>query len=227
MKKLICLLTFLLLAVFTVYSQADAVTVNLEAFTKIKAYDGLSVNLIKSNENKAVINGANTQKVTVFVDEGVLKVRMQLDRMFSGFRTKVSIHHTEELVVIDVNREAKITSAETMLQKVLELSAQDGGEIAVKAEVEQMLIKAVMGGVVTTTGNSDLQDVLINTGGVYNGKEFQTKFSTITVNAGSKAEIFATDYVKASVKAGGEVIVHGDPTKMDEKTIFGGKITRM
>ena len=47
------------------------------------------------------------------------------------------------------------------------------------------------------------------------------------MNAGSRAEIFASDYVKATVKAGGEVLVYGDPAKMEEKTVFGGKITRM
>ncbi|MGB5319757.1 MAG: DUF2807 domain-containing protein, partial [Eudoraea sp.] len=41
------------------------------------------------------------------------------------------------------------------------------------------------------------------------------------------AEIYASDYLKATVKAGGEVLVYGDPSKMDEKTVFGGKVTRM
>jgi hypothetical protein len=39
--------------------------------------------------------------------------------------------------------------------------------------------------------------------------------------------VFASDYVKAAVKAGGEVMVYGNPAKMEEKTVFGGKITRM
>ena len=108
-----------------------------------------------------------------------------------------------------------------------EVKAQEGGEIVINAEVEQMLIKSVSGGVITATGFSDNQDVAINTGGSYSGKNFKTKFTTVNVNAGSMAEIFATDYVKATVKAGGEVMVYGDPAKMDEKTVFGGKIRRM
>ena len=110
---------------------------------------------------------------------------------------------------------------------MIELKAQEGGELRIKAEVEQMLIRSVSGGVIAATGTSDVQDVAINTGGSYLGKEFKTKFTTVNVNAGSNAEIFASDYVKATVKAGGEVLVYGDPTKMDEKTVFGGKVTRM
>ena len=89
------------------------------------------------------------------------------------------------------------------------------------------MIKSVTGGVITASGSSDNQDVAINTGGVYEGKDFITKFTTVNVNAGSRAEIFASDYVKATVKAGGEVQVYGDPGKMDEKTVFGGKVIRM
>ncbi|TFG75796.1 MAG: DUF2807 domain-containing protein, partial [Flavobacteriales bacterium] len=95
------------------------------------------------------------------------------------------------------------------------------------AKVEQLLIKTVTGGIIEARGSSNLQDVVINTGGVYNGKDFKTKFTTVNVNAGSRAEINASDYVKASVKAGGEVLVYGDPAKMEEKTVFGGKIRRM
>jgi hypothetical protein len=47
------------------------------------------------------------------------------------------------------------------------------------------------------------------------------------VNAGSSAEIYASDYVKATVKAGGEVLVYGNPQKMEEKTVFGGRIKKM
>ncbi len=226
MKYFVLVLSFLAMG-SAALAQEDEVTIALSPYSEIKAYDGLSVKLIRSTENKAVIKGANTQKVTTDLENGVLKVRMQLDRIFSGFRTKVELYHAQDLLVIDVNREAKINADGTMKQNVLELSAQDGGEIEVNAQVEQLLVKAVLGGMVTANGTSDLQDVVINTGGVYNGKGFKTKFSTITVNAGSRAEIFATDYVKASVKAGGEVLVHGDPAKMDEKTFFGGKITRM
>jgi len=90
-----------------------------------------------------------------------------------------------------------------------------------------LLIKAVTGGVINAVGNSDNQDVQINTGGVYKGKDLKTKFTTVNVNAGSSAEINATSYVKVSVKAGGTVYVYGDPDKMEEKTVFGGKIERM
>jgi len=226
MKQLL-LLIILVLGSEMIWSQDEKISQSLDKFTELKAFDGISVNLIKSSENKAVITGANTKKVAIVNNSGVLKIRMEIDKLFSGYRTFVDLYYTQDLVVIDVNEDARISSEQTLEQDVLEVKAQEGGEIVINAQVEQMLIKSVTGGIITATGSSDNQDVAINTGGIYEGKDFKTKFTTVNVNAGSSAEIFATDYVKATVKAGGEVLVYGDPSKMDEKTVFGGKIKRM
>jgi len=206
---------------------AQKITRELDAFTEVKAFDGLSVNLIRSDANRIVISGDNTEKVAVVNNDGILKLRMEIDMIFSGYRTFIDLYYTDPLLVIDVNEDARITSTGLMKQGVLELKAQEGGELVMQAEVEQLLIKAVTGGVITATGNSHNQDVAINTGGVYNGRDFRTKFSTVNVNAGSMAEIYASDYVKATVKAGGEVLVYGNPQKMEEKTVFGGRIKKM
>lgn len=225
MKKVLLLL---MLFVFqTISAQNEERVQDLKKFTEVKGFDGLSINLIKSDVNKAVVTGENVYKVDLVNNDGVLKIRMTLDKIFSGYKTFVDLYYTEKLVIIDVNEDARITSEEIIKQDILELKAQEGGELNINAEVEQLLVKTVTGGVVKTKGTSDLQDVMINTGGVYEGKNLKTKFSTVNVNAGSRAEIHAFDYVKATVKAGGEVLVYGDPAKMEEKTVFGGTVTRM
>ena len=225
MKHIIVLLFLCGLQIMN--AQESKVTKSLDRFSELKGFDGLSINLIKSSENKAVISGENTDKVAIVNNDGILKIRMQIGKIFSGYKTFVDIYYTEKLVVIDVNEDARITSEGIIKQDVLELKAQEGGELIVTAEVEQMLIKSVSGGVIKTSGSSDLQDVQINTGGVYEGKNFKTKFSTVNVNAGSRAEIYASEYVRAAVKAGGEVLVHGNPPKLEEKTVFGGVIKKV
>ena len=224
--KFLRILFFLSLTLAVANAQ-QKVTQELQQFSEVKVYDGLSVKLVRSDVNKAVITGANTNKVALVKSDGVLKIRMEIDKLFAGYRTFVELHYSQPLLVIDVNEDARISSEKTIKQQVLELKAQEGGELDITAEVEQMLIKSVTGGIINARGLSDLQDVAINTGGIYYGKNFKTKFSTVNVNAGSTAEIYATDYAKVTVKAGGEVLVYGDPAKMDEKTVFGGRIKRM
>lgn len=226
MKKLV-LFIFLFIGLQTSYAQNEKITKDLQKFTEIKGFDGISINLIRSDVNKAVITGVNTDKVAIVNTNGILRIRMEITRIFSGYKTFVDIYHTEALLVVDVNEDARITSKDVIKQNVLELKAQEGGEIFVSAQVDQLLIKTVSGGIVTAKGSSDNQDVIINTGGIYKGKDFKTKFTTVNVNAGSTADIYATDYVRAAVKAGGTVNVYGNPSKMEEKTVFGGKIIRM
>ncbi len=226
MKRLVLFL-IIWAGALSLQSQEGKVSQNLKSFNELKVFDGLSVNLIRSDKNQAVITGANTSKVALVNTNGVLKIRMEISKLFSGYRTFIDLYYTDDLKVIDVNEDARITTKETIKQNVVELKAQEGGEINIKAQVEQLLIKSVTGGVINATGISDNQDVQINTGGVYKGKDLRTKFTTVNVNAGSSAEIYATSYVKVSVKAGGTVFVYGDPDKMEEKTVFGGKIERM
>jgi hypothetical protein len=208
-------------------AQDQKITQNLDDFTVVKAFDGISINLIKSTENKAVITGANTQKVVFINNDGELKVRMEIDKIFSGYRTFVDLYYAQKLKIIDVNEDARITSKDTFVQNVLDLRSQEGGELEITCQTEQLLIKAVTGGKIFTKGFTEVQDIVINTGGVYNGKTYKSKFTTISVNAGGSAEIYATKYVKADVKAGGTVMVYGNPEKMDQKTVFGGKIERV
>ncbi|MEP3372614.1 MAG: head GIN domain-containing protein [Maribacter dokdonensis] len=221
------LLIMFLFGCFMVNGQVVKITQSIEPFKEVKGFDGLSINLIKSSENKVVISGENTDKVAVVNNDGILKIRMQIGKIFSGYKTFVDLHYAQDILIIDVNEDARIVTEQMIEQDVLELKAQEGGELVVNAIVEQMLIKSVSGGIIKTNGSSNVQDVQINTGGVYEGKSFETNFSTINVNAGSRAEINARDYVKATVKAGGEVLVYGNPKKLEEKTVFGGTITRM
>lgn len=224
-KLLFPLLFFCFTAPF--YAQGDKITRELKPFNEVKGFDGISIELIKSNENKVEITGANTQKVAIVNNRGVLKIRMKIDKIFSGYRTFIKLYHSGDLNVVDVNEDARIYSKDTLIQEVLDVRAQESGELQLNCQTEQLLVKAITGGDIQIRGFTDNQDIIINTGGSYNGKEFKSKFTTVAVNAGGNASIYATKYVKADVKAGGTVKVFGDPEKMDEKTVFGGKVERV
>lgn len=225
MKQIVAIVLFI--TGMLASSQDSEVILNLSSFKEVKGFDGLSIKLIKSSENKAVISGESTGSVVIVNNEGVLKIRMQIGKIFSGYKTFVDLYYTGTLVVIDVNEDARMSTEGIVKQEILELKAQEGGELVVTADVDQMLIKCTSGGIIRTSGYAGLQDVQINTGGIYEGRNLSTKFSTINVNAGSRAEINAKEYVKATVKAGGEVLVYGNPEKLEEKTVFGGSIKRM
>ncbi|MGB5315768.1 MAG: DUF2807 domain-containing protein, partial [Robiginitalea sp.] len=139
-NQFILCMSFFGLFLNTVVAQDKTVNQTLSAFSEIKVFDGISVNLIPSQKNEAVIRGANVGDVAIAVAEGSLKIRMKVTKIFSGYRTFVDVYYKQPLTVIDVNEDARIIATETIKQEVLEVKAQEGGEIQVKADVTQFLV---------------------------------------------------------------------------------------
>lgn len=194
------------------------------AFKEIKVYDRIEVELIKADENKVLVSGKNTEDVVIVHKKDLLKIRMTLEEAFDGDETTVKVYYTE-LDIIDSNEGAVINSVEAIEQFELEIKAQEGGKVKLKVkELKFLDIKAVSGGSIEVSGNSNNQNIDINTGGSYDGKELITEKSTVTIKAAGVAHIHATEEVVAKVRAGGSVYIHGNPEKVDENTILGGKI---
>lgn len=220
MKKIttICLCIFSL----SVFSQ-HIVDKNVGDFNEIKVFDLIEVNLIKSNENKVLIKGWNVDDIQVVNKNGVLKVRMQLDRKFQGEHTFVEVYY-EHLDVIDGNEGARITFNELVKQDVIELRAQEGAKITAGLDVEYANIRAVTGGIVEASGLALEQQVRLNTGGVFEGRQLRTEYTKLRITAAGEAEVYAENQIDISVKAGGDVHVYGNPKIVNKSTLAGGRI---
>ena len=192
-------------------------------FNEVKVYDLIEVNLIQSKENKVVIAGEDAQDVQVINKDGKLKIRMKLDKIFNGNKTFVEVHYTG-LGIIDGNEGAFIASNELIEQDEIILKAQEGARIKVGLDVDEVEIRAVTGGIIETRGRANSQDITLNTGGVYEGKSFETKSTKVNIKAAGKAEVNASKIVDASVRAGGDVLIYGSPEIVKENTLLGGRI---
>jgi hypothetical protein len=192
-------------------------------FDEVKVFDLIEINLIKSNESKVVITGADTEDVEIINKRGKLKIRMKFDRSFDGSQTFVEVYY-KDVTIIDANEGAIIVANETMTQPYLKLKAQEGGKIIVNLEVDNLDSKAVSGGIIKTSGKVKHQDIVLNTGGIYEGKKLITEQTKVKVSAGGEAYISASVLADARVRAGGYIEIHGDPETIKKDKLFGGKI---
>ncbi len=195
-------------------------------FNQVKVFDLIEVNLIKSDENRVLVKGRNVSDINLVNKNGVLKIRMELDKIFSGEDTFVEVYYTD-LDLIDGNEGARITSNETIEQNSLEIKAQEGAQIKVGLKVNHLEVRAVTGGIIEASGMAENQDVVLNTGGVFEGKDLRTENTSVKITAAGEAEVFATEYVDVNIKAGGNVYVFGKPKEINEKTFAGGFIRIM
>lgn len=221
MKTLYSLLLFCISLTLTAQNLQEKA---VGEFKEIKVYDRIEVELIKSDENKVVVSGKKTEDVVVVHKKDLLKIRMTLEEAFDGDDTSIKVYYTS-LDIIDANEGTFIGSKDVIEQFELKIKAQEGGSVKLKVKGLTFLdIKAISGGSIEVTGDSNNQSVEINTGGSYKAEELITENTTVTIRAAGVAHVNASKEVKAKVRAGGSVYIHGNPETVDENTIFGGKI---
>lgn len=192
-------------------------------FDEIKVYDLIEVNLIKSNENRILIKGKHVDDIKYVNRDGVLKLRMQLEKKFQGEDTFIEVYYTD-IDVIDGNEGAKIVCNETVEKDRITLKAQEGAQIKVGLEVDHVDIRAVTGGIIEASGLARNQFIVLTTGGVFEGQELKTSTTSVKILAGGEASLSASDEVDINVRAGGDVYVYGNPKKVNKNTLAGGRI---
>ena len=220
------ILTIALLVVTSVLTAQNPKEKGVGDFSEVKVYDLIEVNLIKSDTNRVEITGDDIEDVEVINKNGTLKIRMKLDKIFNGEKTFVAVYYTK-LKVIDGNEGAFISSNELITQDYIELRAQEGARLKIGLDVDKVDVRAVTGGIIETRGKAISQDITLNTGGIYEGKSFETQNTTVNIKAAGEADVHASKQVNAKVLAGGDVFIYGNPENIQEKTTFGGRVKRM
>lgn len=195
-------------------------------FNEVKVYDLIEVNLIKSDENRILIKGNNTEYIIFTNKNGILKLRMQLDKKFTGEDTFIEVHYTD-LDIIDANEGARVICNEMIHKTKIELRAQEGAKITIAMDVAVVDFRAVTGGIIEASGLAENQTVVLNTGGIFEGRDLRSKIADVKISAGGEAEVFASDRMDVNVKAGGDVTVYGNPKEVNQKTFVGGSVRIM
>ena len=217
MKKLA--FTFLLITSIA-FSQVER---TLGDFTKVTSFDKLDVLLIKSTENRITINGNEAESVETVNKNGELKIRMPFSQTMGGEDISVTLYY-KNIEAVEANEGSRISSSETFKTTIFDIIAKEGAEVKINLDVDKLNVKGTSGAIINVTGTAKNQDLLINSGSIFNAKSLETEQTTITVNAGGEAEIYATNLVDAKVRAGGNITIYGKPKQINQKVVAGGTI---
>lgn len=221
MKKIILIVTMIVAQVS--FAQVKK---NVGDFDKVRVFDRISVELVPSSENRIEIKGTRSSEVEVVNKNGELKIKMTLKKLLKGEEIN-AILYFKRLETIDATEGSYVGSDAVFKQSALEVSAKEGAEVKVKVELQKISEKAYTGGTLTLSGTSVNQDITIGAGGIVEAKNLKTSQTTVSVSAGGKAKINASELVDAKVKAGGNVTIYGKPAQVNQKTTLGGTIEQM
>jgi hypothetical protein len=125
---------------------------------------------------------------------------------------------------VEANEGSRIACGDKIKATSFDIKAKEGSQIRLTLEVGKLNIRVANGSTINLEGSADTQDVLVNSGGIFEAKNFKTNQTVIAVNAGGEADIYATDLVEAKVRAGGDITIYGKPKQINQKVIAGGSI---
>ena len=211
-----------ILIVLTQFSFGQ-ITKNLGDFNKVTAFDQIEVSLIKSQENKIILNGNGADEVELINKNGELKIRMPLTKLLSGDNVTATVYF-KNIDAIEANEGSRVASEVIFKTIAFDIIAKEGSQIKLAFDVDKITVKSSNGSNVNLRGKAKIQDATINSGGELDAQDLITQQTTITANAGGEANIFATDLVDAKTRAGGTIIIFGKPKQINQKTVLGGTI---
>ena len=223
MNRKLKFFSLVLFGLFSLQIAAQEITGNLNDFKEVKTFNGIEVIVVPASENRIEITGHSKEKVKYQVVEDRLEIRLTLDNIWSNDNTLITVYGNS-IEIIDANEGSIVKTKGTLKSDFSELRAQEGAAIYAEIKAEQVKAKAITGGIINVRGKAENLEVEANTAGHFNGKNLKTKETVITASSAAKAEIFASDYCKATAKLGGQIEIFGNPEKVDYKTTLGGKI---
>lgn len=192
-------------------------------FNKVTAFDRIDVMLVLGNENIVQLDGKQAEDVELINKNGELKIRMPFTKLLDGDNISVTVYY-KNIIAVEANEGSRIACGDKIEATSFDIIAKEGSEIKLILDVEKLNVRTANGSKVFLEGSAKNQDVLVNSGGIYEAEKLETQQTVIACNAGGEADIFATDLVDAKVRAGGEITIHGKPKQINQKIIAGGTI---
>ncbi len=202
---------------------AQKISKNLSDFKEVKTFNAVEVVVIPSEKNYIEITGHSKEKVKFDIVEDRLEIRMSFDNIWSKDNTLIKVYG-RSIETIDAN-EASLVQVDGILEgEEKTFRAQEGARILARVAAKKVISKAISGGLLEIEGKAETQEVQINSGGQYFGKNLRTRETVISCTTAGRGEIYATNYCKATAKLAGTIEIFGRPNEVDQKTVLGGKI---
>ena len=196
---------------------------NLGEFTKLSIYDGINVELIKSDENKVEASGENTRFVVVKNKNGNLKIRLNVQKRFSGDRTMVKLYY-KNIYSFIAHEGSNIFSKDTIKQADLKIKGHTGSRIDIPVELNSISVTSTAGAKITLRGSSTYLEASSATGSEINARNMVIEDGEVSALSGSMVDVRAETSLEAVARIGGVINIHSKTERITEKVSLGGSV---
>lgn len=192
--------------------------------TELKNFDNLAVSgsvalkLVKSSDNKLVIESGDPNDLEVSTEEGYLALS-------ANGPVTATVYYDGTLDGIAASSGVEIHTDGAIISSNCSVSAGAGVELHLALDVENLNVAIASGSEVHLSGKAKRHNAAVASGAELNADKLTTKNAAATVASGGEASIHATGIVDATVASGGELKVYGNPEKVNQIVAHGGELT--
>ena len=227
MKKLFFLSIFF---ITNICVSQSIVKKNLGDFTTLKVYNGIEVELIKSEEQKIEISGEKSEKTKIKNVNNTLKLSLPFslkpENNSADGKILVKLFYNKNIAIIDANEGSTITGKDFKQDKLV-IKTQERAYINLVINVKHLEIKASSGGIIKLSGECKNQNIDLDLYGIYHGFNLNSSGNTtVKSGTGAKAEVLAGETLNAKVSFGGSIFYKGNPEVVKDKKVIGGIIQK-
>ena len=214
---------YIFLALTSVTFSQTKIERNLGEFSKLAVYDGINVELVKADVNKAEITGKNTKNVVVKNKNGDLKIRLNLEKRFSGDRTKVVLYY-KNIYNLITHEGSNVFSKDTIDQADISLKANSGSRQNFLVKLNTLNTTALTGATINISGSVQFHDSSASSGAKIYAEKLNSEEAYVGSSSGGVVSVSAEKELEVNSKLGGIINVHTKTEKITETISLGGVV---
>lgn len=213
--------TLLALAVLASFQFAAAQkTTEIKSFNSLAVSGNLELTLIKSNENKIVVESGDSDMLKIGTDEGSLALSND-----SGDDIVATVYFNSPIDNIAAAAGVQVNVKGEIKAKHMTINIAGGSEVTIEVDTERLNVAIASGAEMKITGKAKEFEVAVASGAELHADSLKTEECTVVVASGGEAGVNVNKKANATVASGGELKIHGNPKKVNKTEAEGAEIT--
>jgi hypothetical protein len=199
----------------------------LPSFERIATSGNVDVRFHSSTEYRAIVtvdSNLNEYFETIVMNN-TLRARQKSGQNIVSGKIIVDVYCPFVSEVL-ISGSGRFEALDKIIVPVFKINISGSGYLNGNIECNSFFADVSGSGDMDISGNSDAANIRISGSGTLYGSEFRVKNYSIDINGSGKADIFAEDYLAASVSGSGSIKYRGD-AEVDFWSSGQGKIARI
>lgn len=199
------------------------IEIKLSDFTKVIVYDQITVFLLPSNEPKVEISGFNAEKVQLTIENSELSIKFPINNGNSSNAILAKVYYVN-LIGVEVNDGCSIGASSCIITPDFQIVAKQNAKIKLNLKANKINARLSQGSKLDLIGSVDILEVTASNSSNVFAASCDVKLANLNLNAGGEIVVNASQIVDAKIRAGGSILIYGNPKKVSKQIILGGEI---